>query len=477
MKCKSKLYCYVLTPLLCLFLVFTTFTIPTHASTTSGSENLFEYTENYVRDNFNALCRFVVKQNAIISDAIIGTWENFTSWLESSGNGDIWEQHPHSPIRTVNGVDNVEVPQDVLNVINQYVIYQIQQTPTQYKECYISSYNFLNTSQFNNYNAYKGVQEIIKNNNGYTFFISPNSLGTGTQNNTYIVTVDVSKYPVNFIGTEISGIFNSNVTLEHNWSTINMLPQNTDGIDIYMLRNSNGYIGAKAKTYQAAASNAGYSSTYTPGNGTNLLNTNSMFTSGRVNVFSNKSSNELIYLFPTINAYKNYNSGQPQPYYLTSEGLANSMSNWIVGSGTINTGTLSNANSTYSSVVNNVQSGWTAQEVLALVDIIISSSSGSGSGSSGSGSDNDGWLDLGIFGDIGKAIAKVIGAIITAIASIFEEIIGIVTQISDTLLQGVIFEFLSAFIGWLPDEIIALLTALFSVAVLFALVKLIREAF
>ena len=116
---------------------------------------------------------------------------------------------------------------------------------------------------------------------------------------------------------------------------------------------------------------------------------------------------------------------------------------------------------------------------MALVDKILTQNGGSNGSGNGSGSsdNNDGWLDLSIFGDIGRAIARILGGIIEAIATVFTEIINIVTQVSDTLLQGTIFEFLSSFMGWLPEEIIAILTALFSVAVLFALIKLIREAF
>lgn len=379
-----------------------------------------------------------------------------------------------------NSISNVYWDQSVTNIFNEAIQETVSENPLTYKECYISSYNYLNTSQFNNYGAYKQVQEIIKNNNGYTFFVTPNGLGTQSQNNTYIVTVDVSKYPVNFIGTSTTGIFSSNVTLEHNWSTITILPQNTDGIDIYMLRNSNGHIGASAKTYQQAATNAGCSSTYIPNNATNLINNTSMFTSGRVSVFSNKSSNELIYLFANINAYKNYNSGSPQPYYFGS-GYGST-----TGSVNLSTSNMSNSGNYYNSVVNNIQSGWTAEQVLELVDKILSSGGGSGSGSSDSDS-----LDLGWLGKIGGVIVKIVNAIASVITDIIDGIanaligedgtggiVGTIRSILHNVVELVtedFNDFMSEIFGFLPPEISTILIAGITLSVFFGVIKILRK--
>lgn len=450
MKCKSKLYSLYSVLLAFVLLLSPMSSIGSQASTTSGSvsEEIFEYTEDYVRDNFDAICRYVTKWYAIVSDSVIGTWQDFEDWLDSSGNGDVWTQHPHSPIRVENNVEVVDVPQPVLQIVLNYMQERVNATDRGYTECYLYSYNFLSPSAFSTYQQYITTKEYLKNSEGrYSVILL-------SQGNIMVSQYLNQSQNLGFVGTTSYGTFTS-VQPYVNWSTLgqNMLTPNAT-------INSAGTMSQNVNTNWYGYSNL--KNTATP-NGSNKI------------IMSPNEKNELVYVFKTLNAYKNYNAGLPQPYYMTSEGMTNS--NWTVGSGTINTGTLSTANNTYNSVVNNVQSGWTADEVLELVNMISNNASnGNGSGN-GSGSDNDGWLDLGIFGDIGKAIAKILGGIIEAIVTVFTEIIGIITNVSETLLQGVIFDFLSALLGWLPEEIIAVITALFSIAVLFALIKLIREAF
>ena len=78
---------------------------------------------------------------------------------------------------------------------------------------------------------------------------------------------------------------------------------------------------------------------------------------------------------------------------------------------------------------------------------------------------------------IGALIGSLINGIASGLANIVESLISIVNNLRNNLLHGVIFEFLSTFIGWLPAEITALLTGLFAVTVIFALVKLLKGFF
>lgn len=440
-----------------------------YASTTSGNENLFEYTENYVRDNFNALCRFVVKQNAIISDAIIGTWDNFVNWLDSTGNGDIWEQHPHSPIRG----NDIEVPEEVLNVLNQYVIYQIQQNPQTYVQCYIPSYNMLNSDYFYTYQSFVAVKDFIRNSGGYCY------LGHDGVNNSnrkfYIITLP-SNIDYGLYGTVTSGIF-TNVNGIYNWQSTTQ-PFN---------------LGLGLKFYTCTANGTITETSVAQGNVRSLSNISNvpstMATSQNWVIMSPLSRNELVYVFSSVNAYKSFNSGSPQPYYLTSDGQNTNMSNWSVGSGSINTGTLSSANSSYSSVINNVQTGWTAQEVLELVNLI--SENGGDSNGGGSSSDNP----FGFLGTIGEIIGQLVsgvGELLTGIVDgianvflgkpneqgvrsggLFSVVKSVITGLVD-LIDTDFAEFFRVVFDWLPPEIITLMISGLTFALFFGILKMIR---
>lgn len=166
------------------------------------------------------------------------------------------------------------------------------------------------------------------------------------------------------------------------------------------------------------------------------------------------------------------------------------MSNWQVGSGTINTGTLNTANNTYSQVTNNITSGLSADDVLKIVDYIVTHTDGS------SGSDDNEEEDDNPITSLIKEIVGGIGGFLTGlIEGIADALLGevnpetglreggllgslknIFTSLLETLTGGVIFDFLSAFMAWLPEDIINVLTALFGVAVTFAVIKCVRNA-
>lgn len=378
-----------------------------------------------------------------------------------------------------NSISNVYWDQSVTNVFNEAIQETVAENPLTYTECYISSYNFLNTDQFGNQQLFSSVKEVLKQNNGYSFFLSSSGPNASIKN-MYLVTVDKSKYPVNFIGTTTQGSF-TNVTLEHNWGTINSFPENIDGVDIRFFQLPNGTLGAPAKTYREAASNAGYNSTWVPSIST-VKNTSSAFVSSggnaQTNVFTNLPKNELVYVFSTLNAYKNYNSGSPQPYYFGS-GYGTT-----TGSVNLNTSNMSNSGNYYSNVVNNVQSGWTAEQVLELVDKVINTGGGSGSGGSGSGSSDNPFSFLGTIGEavgklvggIGDFIAQVVGGIVDAILDLINMFVGedgILNKLTSLINTG-FNTFLGDMFSWLPSEVVTCFTACLLVGIFFAIWKIIR---
>lgn len=78
---------------------------------------------------------------------------------------------------------------------------------------------------------------------------------------------------------------------------------------------------------------------------------------------------------------------------------------------------------------------------------------------------------------LGNLIGSLINGIAEGIANIINSLITVVNNLKLNLLQGPIFDLLKAFMSWLPDEIVALLTAVFSITVIFALIKLIKGFF
>ena len=190
-----------------------------------------------------------------------------------------------------------------------------------------------------------------------------------------------------------------------------------------------------------------------------------------------------------MNSFKAYNSGSPQDYYLTSDGLA--ASTWTTnGSGSINTGTMNNSGNYYSSVTNGVGSNWTAEQIIELVNTVVGGGSGSGSGSGSSDKDNSKlWERIG--NAIGNLIDGIVDVITTVIEKLTDAILSIIhlltgyTDDSGTYHEGILDKlvqlisvdfngFLSSVFSWMPPEIVTLFTATLIFAVFFAIWKMIR---
>lgn len=78
---------------------------------------------------------------------------------------------------------------------------------------------------------------------------------------------------------------------------------------------------------------------------------------------------------------------------------------------------------------------------------------------------------------LGNLLGSLINGIAQGLANLIQSLTSIINNLRNNLMQGVIFEFLSTFMGWLPIEIVSLLTALFGVTVIFALIKLLKGFF
>ena len=105
----------------------------------------------------------------------------------------------------------------------------------------------------------------------------------------------------------------------------------------------------------------------------------------------------------------------------------------------------------YNSIVNNVGTGDTPQQIQDTTKEVLT-----GVTSGGNSSDND--FDLGFLGTISKVIKAVTGAFV---------------PVQDLITEN-LSEFITDVFGWLPQEIVILWVAGIIFAVLFGILKLIR---
>lgn len=414
---------------------------------------------DWLNYNWRDFCQYCVNGYLIADDVI---WENivaFCDWLdETYGDGTADQLFEDNPEVNVDTNNKVYVPQPIINNVTNFIEYRIQQNPLSYTECSISSYNFLDASRFPSYAMYSAVKNYMKNTDGYHVI---QYIGTYGNNVTECRIVTLShSYNLGFIGTTIGGVFN-NVHVYKDWV-------NNYNISDCPMFNASGTITNK--------------STQAPGT-VALHNTNS-FQVG--NVFTSYDKNEYIYCFNNLNAYKNYNVQLPQHYYLGPEAIGVTDFTPPI-SGTVTDTQLTGYGSYYSSTVSQIQSGWTADEVMQLVELIMSGQGGSGgSGGSGDGSD----FDLGFLGTIGRLIGSLITGIGNLLAGIAEGIVNVVvgsdgnggiigmlrnlisniTDLVDTDFNG----FLSDIFSWLPVEIVTLFTGVIIFGLFFGILKIIR---
>lgn len=462
MKChKMKKFFYIgLSAFMSLYLSLCS-CIGSYASTNSGSLtsrviSAYDWFMHY----YDAGARWISEKYVAGSDAIYGTFADFLSWSINE-YGERWmDDKEVTIIQNLGEQEQYIIPDDVQEAVLEYVQYNILQNPLGYTECYIRSYNFLSPSLFSSYGQYSAIKEQIRSNN------APCAINSYTNPNgrwMYITKLDSSRQ-ISYVGTTLSGLF-TNVHAYYDWSIVSNNPK-------YMI-NGDGTL----TSYGSA-----YLQTYT------LLNTSLDSDNGdRWTIFSNQAKDELVYVFANLNALKNYNSGLPQPYYLTSDGLASN--DWSANSGICNSGTMNNSGNNYSTITNGVGPNWTPDQILALVDKVTSSNGGSGGSS---GSDNDSsklWERIGnAIGNLIDGIVDVITAVIEHLTDAILSVIHLITGYTDdngvyhegilgklTSLISVDFNnFLSSVFSWLPPEIVSLFTATLIFAVFFAIWKMLR---
>lgn len=356
-------------------------------------------------------------------------------------------------------VNNYVVDETMVSVVNQAVQETISETPLGYIEVAIPSIRMLDTSTaWNSYGQYKSVLEFCSTlEDGYvsmTYWYKPNTTTIGDVQILYVP----KSINYAFIGTVTGGI--TNVQYAINWIS-STYPYNVDNrIKLYKV-NINGEVTEISSSYNPQAAWRYLSNTTSLG----------YYGANKMNLMYTGSKTCYEYVFPNINAYKAYNSGSPQPYYLSSEFGYPTGS---YSSSNVNTSSVKDA---YNQITNNITSGMSADEVIDLVDTILNhfdNIGGSGSGGNGNGH----IIDFSSISDLIASLGALIGELITGLAegltNIVSAIRSVITTIRENLTNGIIFEWLTELISWLPSEIRTLIIALFTLTVIFACIKLVK---
>lgn len=441
-------------------------------STGSGNATLFVSAGQWVADNFYEFCNWVAHGYVSLSYDAVGDNVTFHWWLDNEADPEEAQEFEESEVE-ITSDGNYNVPQNVQQTVLNYIEYRIQQNPLTYKQAYIKSYNYLSPNQFSNYGLYKSIQEFIKNADGFVAIHGENRNGVwdpSLNNSVYVIpkTINMGLY-----GSVTNGSMSAQLAV--NWQTSGK-PQNIDNrIKCYTF-NGSGQFTAVQTCYR----DLGY-----------LKNPNTI-TSGSTTdftLFTSMNESELVYVFSNLNAYKNYNSGYPQNYYYTQQGIETPLSSWTATGGSLIAGQdLTYYGQTYSTISQQTQTGWTAEQVLQLVESIMSGSGGSSGGSGGSGDGSD--FDLGFLGTIGRLIGSLITGIGNLLTGVLEGIVNVIigedgnggivgtvrnviTNLLD-LFDNDFAELFSTVFDWLPPEIITLITAALTFSLLFGIIKMIR---
>ena len=443
-------------------------------STGSGNATLFVSAGQWVADNFYEFCNWVAHGYVSLSYDAVGDNVTFHWWLDNEADPEEAQEFEDSEVE-ITSDGNYNVPQNVQQTVLNYIQYRIQQNPLTYVETRIPSYNYLDPTPYPNYNMYKAVKDYMSTHDGYHVICG--AYGYQYNNLTYITIATFSKSAnLAWIGGVSSTKQWSTVYPYINW--VKVTSQNFGSNIVSSIRiNANG--STQSASSYGIMDNVPYSNqNFAAASGLN----------SKYPVFTSATNNEYVYVFNNLNAYKNFNTGSPQPYYFTEQGLSTPVTQWTASGGSlIAGGNLQYYGQTYSTITSQTQTGWTAEEVLALVSSIMGSGQGGGSGGSG-GSSSD--FDLGFLGVLGSLIGSLITGIGNLLTGIAEGIVNVIvgsdgnggiigmlrnlisniTDLVDSDFNG----FLSDIFSWLPVEIVTLFTGVIVFGLFFGILKIIR---
>lgn len=465
----------VLLVLCCSFTLFVNTSISGYCSTTeSGVGSWFIYTcKEFLNKFWDSNVRFITKYWVVLnSDDNVGTFSDFIDWMLTNHPDVDLDDEQYDVQESPEGVYYLD--NSIKNYINDYIVYQVQQNPVGYAQAYINGWGLISPDRFATQKQYEALQAYIKAQDKPCFV---RTFGNFQQS---LVVAPISfEYELGFVG-EVTGRTFYNVKPYDGWAEFH--PARTDFKQV----NADGTV-----------TDLGYTDGVFNNSYVHNGNMSTPVASGYY-VISNDSNKELVYVFSTLTDLKRYNSGYPQRYYLTQNGIDG---NYIpdLDNMTVQNINYYNSNYEYNEIINNIYPGMSPDDVLKLVtEILKQTGGGSGGGSGGSGSDDN--LDLGFLGKIGTLISKLItgignlltsivegvvnvfigedgnGGLIGTLVSLIDKIIGengIISKLTN-LFDNSLGGFITSIFDWLPPEIVTLWSAGIILAILFGILRIIR---
>lgn len=429
-KNKRSLVYYLLLQLFLVVVIPLLFSVNSYAS-----ETTLQSVDDYFKEhNFYETCAYVCRKYASFpyTDYITGAnsgiaYDAFAQYLEDHGKSSLLEEDVI--ITGTGGGRGYDIPQDVRQEMLNFVqeVY-IDQNPLSYTVCKIRSYNSVEATWFPTYALYTSFKTWASQQSGY--ILTTPYYANGTVQGIRAVVIPKTN-AVNFVGSTTNGNFTS-VAMYIGWSTSSEPWKLTSNYTMIQMVNNGSYTNI---------SNMGQLAS-TVGNSTRILDG----TTSRMTVFTNQASDEVVYVFNSLNALKNYNANADQPYYMPS----NSQTTVPYYDGFTDS-QLASAGNFYNNITINTE-GLSPGEKQKKTDSILGSLDGLFGGSDDT--DNGG----GLLGGLADIITGATGAI----SPIKEIVLGdIKALIEDTF-------------SWLPPTIITIWIAGITFGVFFGVLKLIR---
>lgn len=460
------------------------------------TEWTFEEKLRYFEDNFSSFLSntvgFVVGENDadVIYHSLVSLYEQKVMEANDVTYQEWLLNHLGFDFDNNNNVLGVEVDPVVINIMNDGVNEFVKDNPLGYSIQNIYSYKNIRANYFPTQTAYTNFNNKVSSLTGTTNFIFvPFYNGT---NNQYLLQKNGSNYqeqacgfmwynkPLQFYcsaGHVNNFNYLSSFKPTYNWT--------------YTKPYYLGSYNAKVKTADwniwacqtdgtVRTVNSSDMFGYDPGE--TFSNSNGATNQSGWGIFNTSDRTMKVYLYDSINAMRVHDTGNPAPYYYSSNYKG---SDYTASEGSfLNTGSIENSGNTYEEITENITTGMTAEEVIQLVDTIMKNNndkpwSPPSDDSGGGGSDSDGiWGSIGsalgkLFGALGDFILGLINGLLDKVEELIDSIKGIFDKLTD-LVPNVIGDLFSSLFSWLPEEFTTLITASIGLIVIFGIIRMIR---
>ena len=305
-KNKKLLVFYLSFLLFCLAVIPCLLSVESYASETSTQTVNEYFSQHDFYDTVSYVCRKYASFPYL--DYMTGAnsgivYDNFVDYLNSIDKSNLLNENV-TITNNASGGRGYDIPQDVRQEMLNFVqSTYIEANPLSYVQAYIKSYTSLDSTNVQTFAQYNAMKTIFQQyaSKGYWFFVWRSY---SNPNYVYHIAVVPKVEQLFFYGSvNESGSFTS-VTTGYNWNQ-NTTPWKSISGSHYYHVQVNG-TASEDMSYNWGANSPTYNNTVPP------------YDTSKTTVFSDLNTQELVYVFNTINAFKAYNSNNSQPYYFPS---------------------------------------------------------------------------------------------------------------------------------------------------------------